>query len=143
MDRADAQFWNQTSASRLVGLETTPAGLSQYVARKRSERLGPNTLQVRCEPPLIIQYLRHFMNPAVIILLAASAVSTLTNEIRGFVIIWAIVLMSVTLDFVQEYRAGRATERLKQTVAMRATVLRDGRAQEVPIGQLVPGVLCC
>lgn len=78
-----------------------------------------------------------------IILLAASAVSTLTNEIRGFVIICAIVLMSVSLDFVLEYRAGRATERLKQTVAMRATVLRDGRAQEVPIAKLVPGVWCC
>ena len=51
MDRADAQFWNQTSASLLVGLEATPAGLSQHVARKRSERLGPNTLQVRGEPP--------------------------------------------------------------------------------------------
>lgn len=139
MDRADAQFWNQTSASLLMGLEATLAGLSQQEARKRSERFGPNTLQVRGEPPLIIQYLRHFKNPLVIILLAASAVSALIGDIAGFIIIWAIVLMSVTLEFAQEYRAGRAAERLKQTVVVRATVLRDGHPQEMPIAKLVPG----
>ena len=71
--------------------------------------------------------------------LAASAVSALTGEITGFVIIWAIVLMSVTLDFVQEYRAGRAADQLKKTVAVRATVLRDGHSQDIPIADLVPG----
>jgi len=73
------------------------------------------------------------------VLLAASAVSALTGEITGFVIIWAIVLLSVTLDFVQEYRAGRAAEQLKKAVAVRATVLRDGHSQELPIAELVPG----
>ena len=73
------------------------------------------------------------------ILLAASAVSALTGEITGFVIIWAIVLMSVTLDFIQEHRAGRAAEQLKKAVAVRATVLRDGHSQEIPIAGLVPG----
>ena len=54
-------------------------------------------------------------------------------------IIWAVVLMSVTLDFIQEYRAGRAAEQLKKSVAVRATVLRDGYSQEIPIASLVPG----
>ncbi|HUW76954.1 MAG TPA: magnesium-translocating P-type ATPase, partial [Gallionella sp.] len=91
------------------------------------------------ERPLLIQYFSHFKNPLVMILLAASAVSALTGEITGFVIIWAIVLMSVTLDFYQEYRAGRAAEELKKSVAVRATVLREGHPTKIPIAQLVPG----
>ncbi|HXJ69020.1 MAG TPA: magnesium-translocating P-type ATPase, partial [Verrucomicrobiae bacterium] len=42
-------------------------------------------------------------------------------------------------DFVQEYRAGRAAERLKQSVAVRATVVRDGQPLELPREQIVPG----
>jgi len=139
MDRPDALFWNLSSESLQSQLEATQAGLSQQEARARSAQFGPNTLRDHGERPLLIQYLSHFKNPLVMILLAASAVSALTGEITGFVIIWAIVLMSVTLDFFQEYRAGRAAEKLKKVVAVRATVLRDGHSQEIPIAKLVPG----
>ena len=139
MDSPDALFWNQPSELLQSQLEATPAGLSQREARARREKFGPNTLRTRGERPLLIRYLSHFKNPLVMVLLAASAVSALTGEITGFVIIWAIVLISVTLDFVQEYRAGRAADALKKSVAVRATVLRDGRPQEIPIARLVPG----
>ncbi|WP_343212499.1 hypothetical protein [Burkholderia sp. JP2-270] len=65
--------------------------------------------------------------------------SALTGEVTGFVVIWVIVLVSVTLDFVQEYRAGQAAEQLKQTVAVRANVIRNGHPQDMPIATLVPG----
>ncbi len=139
MERPDALFWNLPAEALQSKLEATQAGLSQREARARTARFGPNTLRDHGERPLLIQYLSHFKNPLVMVLLAASAVSALTGEITGFVIIWAIVLMSVTLDFVQEYRAGRAAEQLKKAVAVRATVLRDGHSQEIPIAGLVPG----
>jgi Mg2+-importing ATPase len=56
-----------------------------------------------------------------------------------FVIINLIVLLSVTLDFVQEYRAGRAAERLRQSVSVRVSVVRDGKPKEVPVTEVVPG----
>ncbi|MDE2118543.1 MAG: magnesium-translocating P-type ATPase, partial [Betaproteobacteria bacterium] len=139
MDRPDALFWNLPAEALQSQLEAFPAGLSQREARARTARFGPNTLRVHGERPMLLQYLSHFKNPLVMVLLAASAVSALTGEITGFVIIWAVVLMSVTLDFVQEYRAGRAAEQLKKAVAVRATVLRDGHSQEIPIASLVPG----
>ena len=107
MEHPDALFWNLSAEALRSQLETRPDGLSQREARQRSARFGPNTLRNYGERPLILQYLSHFKNPLVMVLLAASAVSALTGEITGFVIIWAIVLMSVTLDFFQEYRAGR------------------------------------
>src|SRR5450755_129373 len=72
-------------------------------------------------------------------LIAASVISALTGEVASFLIIIVMVLMSVTLDFVQEYRAGRAAQRLRQSVQIRATVLRGGVAKEVPVTQIMPG----
>ena len=50
-------------------------------------------------------------------------------------------LMSVTLDFVQEYRAGQAAERLRHSVVVREQVLRDGKLLEIPLAGMVPRVL--
>ncbi len=138
MDPADA-FWNQPLKRLEEELESRPEGLNAEEAGRRAARFGANMLRPHAERALLVQYLSHFKNPLVMILLLASAVSALTGEIAGFLIIWVIVLMSVTLDFAQEYRAGRAAERLKQAVAVRAKVLRDGAPGEIPMEQLVPG----
>ncbi len=139
MEPQASRYWNISVPSLLEELATNAEGLSQREAAERGERFGPNTLRLRGERVLALEYLAHFKNPLVLVLLAASAVSALTGEIAGFVIIWTIVLLSVTLDFVQENRAGRAADRLRQTVAVTATVWRDRQRRDVPIAELVPG----
>ncbi len=115
------------------------AGLTQAEARRRLKRYGLNTVRERAERPAWIAFLRRFRNPLVLILIAASLVAALTGEVASFVIIIVMVLMSVTLDFVQEYRAGRAAQRLRQSVQIRASVLRDGAVRDIPVTQIVPG----
>lgn len=87
--------------------------------------------------------LRRFGNPFVLLLLLlllfAGAVSAATGDAVSAAIIAAIVVMSVFLDFVQEHRAERAAERLKQSVALRAVVLRNGREQGIAARGIVPG----
>ena len=51
------------------------------------------------------------------------------------------MLFSVTLDFVQEHRAGKAAESLRQSVSVRATVVRDGKPLETAVTEVVPGDL--
>ncbi|HEX8011295.1 MAG TPA: magnesium-translocating P-type ATPase [Casimicrobiaceae bacterium] len=120
-------------------LGVSGAGLSQAEARTRLRRFGPNQLRDRPEHSPVVQFLRRFANPLVLILVAASVISAFTGEVASFVIIVVIVLLSVTLDFVQEYRAGRAAERLRRSVQVRANVVRDGNEKEVPATQVVPG----
>ncbi|HYQ91195.1 MAG TPA: HAD-IC family P-type ATPase, partial [Candidatus Competibacteraceae bacterium] len=108
-------------------------------ARERLSRFGPNRLQEHRERALILQFIARFNNPLVIILLVASAIAAFTGDATSAVIITFIVILSVTLDFIQEYRAGRAVERLQQSVALRATAWRDGRPEEVAMADLVPG----
>jgi Mg2+-importing ATPase len=57
----------------------------------------------------------------------------------GGIIIIIIVMMSVLLNFFMEYQARHAVEAIKKQVAITATVLRDGREQELLVTELVPG----
>ncbi len=115
------------------------AGLSGAQAALNLGRYGPNRLQPARQRAVLLQFLAHLRNPLVLVLLAASALSALTGDTTGAVIIALIVLMSVTLDFVQEYRAGQSAERLALKVALTATVLRDGAPRELAVTELVPG----
>jgi P-type Mg2+ transporter len=126
-------------AGTSTAAEEHAAGLSSEEAAARLSRFGPNVLAPHRQRRLVLEFLARFRNPLVLLLLAASAVAALTGEVTSFGIITVIVVTSVTLDFVQEHRAGQAAERLKASVAVRATVLRDGRPHEVPVGELVPG----
>ena len=137
--RGESAWWLQSLPELLKELRSSGPGLTHNEVRMRLSRYGRNEFRDRPERALWVEFLRRFRNPLVLILIAASVVSALTGEVASFLIIVVMVLMSVTLDFVQEYRAGRAAQRLRQAVQVRATVLRDGVAKDVPVTQVVPG----
>jgi P-type Mg2+ transporter len=132
-------WWLEPLPARTAELAAMVTGLSGAEAKARLARFGPNLFRERQEKSLLLQYLTRFKNPLVIILLVASAVSAFIGEVTNFLIISCIVLLSVTLDFVQEYRANAAAERLRQSVSVRATVMRDGKPLEVAVTEVVPG----
>lgn len=132
-------WWLDTQAVPQSPPGAIAGGLSAAEARSRLTRFGPNEFRGRRRLPWWRQYLSRFANPLVLILLVASAVSAFTGEMTNFLIIGCIVMLSVTLDFVQEHRANAAAEKLRQAVSIQATVLRDGVFREVAVSQLVPG----
>jgi Mg2+-importing ATPase len=132
-------FWKTPTGDLLRKLATTPGGLTGEEARQRFSRSGPNDPAPVHGAPEIVQLLRFFLNPLVIILLIASLVSAILGERVNAGIIATMVLFSVALNFVQAYRSQRAVERLRAGVAPTASVLRDGQWSEVPRRELVPG----
>jgi len=132
-------WWLEPLPAGTADLDAVATGLSGAEAKARLARFGPNLFRERQDKSLLLQYLARFKNPLVIILLVASAVSAFTGEVTNFLIITCIVLLSVTLDFVQEYRANAAAEKLRQSVSVRATVVRDGKPMEVAVTEVVPG----
>ena len=134
-------WWLDPIAESRTGPATGTAGLSGIEARSRLSKFGPNLFRDHQEQPLWLQFLSRFKNPLIILLLVASAISALTGEMTNFLIITVMVLFSVTLDFVQEHRAGKAAASLRQSVSVRATVIRDGKQFEVPVTEVVPGDL--
>ncbi|MCF8159635.1 MAG: magnesium-translocating P-type ATPase [Polaromonas sp.] len=114
-------------------------GLSSREAAERLARVGPNRLKSPRQRAIGLQFLMQFKNPLVLVLLVASGISAITGDAGGALIIGLIVVMSVTLDFVQSYRAGLAADRLALQVAVTSNVLRDGMPGELPVADLVPG----
>jgi Mg2+-importing ATPase len=124
----------------LLGLlEATPAGLTSAEAKQRLRVHGPNSLVGESRFAPLVNFLRFFANPLVLILLAASAISIALGDPVGGSIIIAIVLLSVIVNFYVEFQARHAVADIARQVARTAAVLRDGHELELPIAELVPG----
>jgi Mg2+-importing ATPase len=132
-------WWLEPLPAGTADLATVATGLSGAEAKARLARFGPNLFREKQDKSLLLQFLTRFKNPLVVILLIASAVSAFTGEVANFLIITCMILLSVTLDFVQEYRANAAAEKLRQSVSVRAIVMRDGKPLEVALIEVVPG----
>ena len=132
-------FW-QTPLDELERqLGASSNGLSSTEADARLLRCGANTLDSRQKYSFLLKVVSRFRNPLVLILLVAAVISGLTGDVASLGIISTMVLLSVLLDSVQEYRAEQAAEQLKVSVALKEQVLRDGREITIRADQLVPG----
>ncbi len=114
-------------------------GLSAEEAARRRARYGPNQLAERRSTPAWRILLQQFTDFMVLVLIAATGVSFALGETGDALTILAIVVMNAVLGFVQEYRAERSVEALRELTAPAAQVLRDGRYLTVDARDLVPG----
>jgi Mg2+-importing ATPase len=126
-------------AALLRGLESQAAGLSEDVAARRLATCGPNATASAATQGVPLQVLRRLANPLNLLLMALAALSFGTGNRESAILIALMVVMSVTLAFVQERRSNRAAAQLKAMVRTNATVMRGGVSREIPIEQLVPG----
>jgi Ca2+-transporting ATPase len=121
-------------------LETSPSsGLSNEEAARRLAAHGPNELEAAdvIAPWQIL--VGQFKNVLILILLVAVGLSAVLGHATEAAVISVIVVFAAVLGFVQEYRAERAIEALRQMAAPNATVVRDGKEDDVPARELVPG----
>lgn len=114
-------------------------GLSSEEASRRLTEHGPNALPAihRISPWGV--FFEQFKNVLIVILLVAAGLSAFLGHAIEAVAIGVIVLFSVFLGFIQEYRAERALEALREMAAPTATVLRGGNEIDIPAHDLVPG----
>ncbi len=77
--------------------------------------------------------------PLISLLLGAAALAAAVGKLLDAAVIGGVVLLNTLIGAVQEWRADRALEALRDMAAPRARVLRDGRVEEVPAEEVVPG----
>jgi P-type Mg2+ transporter len=126
------------AADVLARLGSTKEGLAAAEAARRLRELGPNAVRshrARAFPVLG----RQLRSPLLILLAVTAFVSFFVGERGDAVIIGVILLASVGLGFVNEYRAEKAAEALHSQVHHRCIVLREGHPRPVDVTQLVPG----
>ncbi len=136
---ASSPFWNKTPQAVASALTCTLAGLSSEEAARRRETYGPNGDVSSPIESLWRAILRRLFEPLSLILLVAGIVSIATGDTIGGSIIVAILVLSIGLDTVQEGHAIKAAEVLRQSVALKAEVKRDGAFRQVEVADVVPG----
>jgi Mg2+-importing ATPase len=130
--RADADTVLKELGSQL-------AGLNQAEADSRLKQVGTNEIAREKRQSVLMRLLVNIKNPLVLLLLALGVLSYLTGDLKATLVIFAMVVLSVVLRFFQEMRADNAAAKLQAMVSNKATLVRDGKEEEVPLKLLVPG----
>jgi P-type Ca2+ transporter type 2C len=132
--------WHRLSIVEIFELlGTTQKGLSTGIAEEKLLQVGPNELQEGKKKSIIGMLLVQFKDVMILILLAAAIISGIIGDLTDTIVILVIVLLNAILGFIQEYRAEKAMQALKQMAVTQANVIRDGRTTSVPATVLVPG----
>ena len=118
-----------------------PEGLSEAAAAARLLRDGPNVLPIRRPRPLWLEAVGQLTHFFALMLWAAGLLAFVAGLPQLGVAIFVVVLANGAFAFVQEHRAQRAAERLRDLLPRRATVVRGGRHLEIDAAELVVGDL--
>jgi calcium-translocating P-type ATPase len=123
----------------LSDLKTRPEGLTASDAARRLAEHGPNRLpEVQARGPLR-RFLGQFNNVLIYVLIGAAIVTGGLQHWIDTGVILAVVLANAVIGFLQEGKAETAMAAIRQMLAPRAAVLRDGRRVTVDGADLVPG----
>lgn len=114
-------------------------GLSSEEAAKRLEEHGSNELPEGEQTSVILKFFKHFHDVLIYILLAAAVVTAILGHWLDTAVIVVVAIVNATIGFVQENKAEKALEGIKNMLSLEANVLRDGETQEVDAAEVVPG----
>lgn len=133
--------WHQMGADELKSeLNVEPQlGLTKDEAADRQKKTGANELSEGKGISPITLFLNQFKDFMVLVLVGATLVSGLLGEYLDAITIIAIILLNGILGFVQEFKAERSLSALKKLSAPTSKVLRDGKVEQIPAKNLVPG----
>lgn len=120
-------------------LGTSLRGLSTSDAEEKLLQLGPNELQEGKKKSIAGLLLAQFKDMMILILIAAAVISGVIGDLTDTIVILVIVILNAVVGFIQEYRAEKAMQALKQMAVTQARVLRDGVIAWVSARDLVPG----
>jgi len=114
-------------------------GLSQQDAQHRLQEYGPNRLKPAKKKSPLIRFLAQFHNVLIYVLLGASSITALLGHWIDSGVIIGVVLINAIIGFVQEGKAEKALDAIRDMLSHQAMVKRDGKFINLPADQLVPG----
>jgi P-type Mg2+ transporter len=132
----------------LQRLPSTAAGLRPDQVEERLRSAGLNQVAHQARHTVLRELIGRSVNPLNALLLSLATASYFLGDQRAAIMIAVMVVLSISLSFIQEYRSNNAADKLQRMVSISATVRRRGGAEaqehaqdhiDVPIEQLVPG----
>ena len=120
-------------------------GLTKEEVFSRRQKYGENKLKDKPKESLVIKFIKQFNDFMIIILIIASAISAAVSYFQGendyidSIIIIAIVILNAFMGVIQEAKAEKSIEALKQMTPPKAKVIRENETKEINAKDLVPG----
>ncbi len=138
-NESSVSFWKFNSEYWINNLQSSPTGLTQADAEKIYNRSNTaKRTKSRFEKDIIL-LLQQFKSPLMLLLIGAVLLSAFLGDTSDVFIILFIVLSTGFLSFFQERNASRVVEKLQSMIAMKCTVMRDGKPTEIPANKIVSG----
>src|SRR5499433_313041 len=137
----DAAAWHALSVDEVVRRLTTDTtrGLDAAEAARRLQQYGPNRLPEGKKRGPFMRFLSQFNNILVYVLLAAGFTKLMLSLWVDAAIILAVVVLNALLGFLQEGKAEKALESIRNMLSAEARTLRGGETRMIPAEELVPG----
>ena len=137
---ANSPRWHSTQLDDVLGiLQTERSGLSHQEAAKRLSTYGANQLPEEKKQSNLVRFLLHFHNILIYVLIASAVITLALGHLIDTGVILAVVVVNAIIGFVQEGKAEKALDSLRQMLAPKATVLREGIRKSIDGASLVPG----
>ena len=132
-------FFDESLKDVYLRLNSSERGLTTVEAKSRLKISGYNELEQKNKYTVFTILLNQFKNFLILLLIAAAVISFFFGESLEFYGILAIILLTIILGFIQEYRAEQAMDALKKISAPFATVHRDETDSKIPARELIFG----
>ncbi len=132
-------FYSKKQEEVFKDLNTQEKGLTDKEAETRLEKYGENEIKDEGSVHPLLIFFSQFNNTLIYILIAAALISGFFDKWIDVYVILAVILLNAVMGFVQEYKAEKAIESLKDMIVPTARVYRRGELREVSAKTLVPG----
>jgi P-type Ca2+ transporter type 2C len=139
MDNREILWHKLPPAEVLKALNSTRSGLAETQAKENLLKYGPNELVGKKKSPLIVEFLKQFMSPLIYVLLVAVIISAIMQHFIDAAVILTVLFINALIGLIQENRAEKAMEALKEMAAPKAKVRRDNQIKLIPSREVVPG----
>jgi P-type Mg2+ transporter len=127
-------------ASELLSLlGSSTGGLTAEEASARSDQYGPNEVAQGERHGWLQRFYVAARNPLVVLLTVLAVLSFATGDFRAGTVMLLMVVLGLSLRFLQETKADTAAAKLKAMITVTATAVRDGQPSEIPLREIVPG----
>ncbi len=133
--------WHAIPADEAVDkLDTNPdKGLGKEEVKKRLEKFGRNEIPKGKKRSAWMRLLLQFHNVLIYVLIAAAVITALMDHWIDTWVILAVIIVNAIIGFIQEGKAEKALESIREMLSLEAVVLRDGKKSTIDAEELVPG----
>ncbi len=139
-DRDPSRDWHALKTDALLRhLEASDRGLASSDAQERLQQVGPNRLPETARTGPLKRFLLQFHNVLIYVLIAAAVGTAFLGHWLDTGVILGVVLINAIIGYIQEGKAEKALDAIRQMLSPRAQVLRDGQRRSIPAEELVPG----